>query len=252
LATADIAVDIALGALQIAAPGLKISNICRATAPIPAIWRADVWVSEGQFRQSTSNHSPALTISPELFADVIANKVGQSLDVMGERLAEYLGSRSVVPLLNESWCNATYWFHEALAESLDTVAVVKLETAIEVLLRAEDMSGSKSRIKNSFEAIFGLNGSDSLPGSSVTVDQFVLNIATARSRVVHGTWPTIHTDLPGYRRQQPVSRAEVEMLASKLLIEVAHCIELYTKAGETADDTDALLNWVKSQGRQLD
>lgn len=250
IATADIAVDIALGALQIAAPGLNIRNITRATALIPVLRRTDVSASGSQPRQSVSNHSPALAISPELVADVIANVVGESLDVMGKRLAEYLGSTSTLPRLNEAWCNATYWFHRALVETLDTVAVVKFETAIEVLFKAEDMSGSKSRIKSSFDSLFGLVGSDLFPETSLTVDQFILNITTARSRVVHGTWPTINTDLPGYKRQEPVSRAAVEMVASRLLFHVAHHIDGYVKAGETADDTDSLLIWVKSQRQQ--
>ncbi|MBZ9844051.1 hypothetical protein [Mesorhizobium sp. CA5] len=250
IATADIAVDIALGVLQIAAPGLNIRNIARATAPIPILRRTDVWASEGLTRQGFSNLSPALTIHPEVFHHVIANEIGQSLAVMGKRLGEYLGATTLVPLLNEAWCNAVYWFHEAIAEALDTVAVLKLETAIEVLFRAEDMSGSKSRIKHSFDALFGLTGSDIFPGSVLTVDQFILNITTARSRIAHGTWPTISTDLPGYRQQQPVSRNAVEMVAGTLLVLIAHKIGEYVKAGETADDTDALLKWVKSQRQQ--
>lgn len=247
IATADLAVDIALGALQIAAPGLNIRNVARATAPMPIRSRTDVWASGGMPHQSFSNLSPALTITPEFFQHVIANEVAQLLDVMGERLAGYLGAASPLPVLNEAWCNAAYWFHEAIAETLDTVAVLKLETAIEVLFRAEDMSGSKSRIKQSLNALFGLTSSDLFPGSSLTVDQFILNITTARSRIAHGTWPTISTDLPGYRHQQPVSRVALEIVAGKLLIEMAVLIGFYEAAGETADDTDAVLQWAKAQ-----
>ncbi|SKA34294.1 HEPN domain-containing protein [Consotaella salsifontis] len=247
IAIADIAVDIALGALQVAAPGLHIENITRATACLPLRWRADVWAQNDQTRHSISNHQVARGIHPATFAHVTGTEVAQQLSVMGGRLAGYLGSTSAVPLLDEAWCNAVYWFHEAIAETLDTVAVVKLETAIEVLFRAEDMKGSKNRIKSSFEALFGLKESDILPGSSLTVEKFVLNITTARSRVVHGTWPTIHTDLPGYRKQQPISRSDLQAIASILLIHIAHHIEAYLTAGETNDDTDALLSWIKTQ-----
>ena len=58
--------------------------------------------------------------------------------MMGRRLSAYLEATSVVPDLDEAWCNVMYWFHEAMAECLDTVAVAKLETSIEVLFRAED------------------------------------------------------------------------------------------------------------------
>ena len=245
IAIADIAVDIALGALQIAAPGLDIENIARSTARLPARGRVDIWAQDRQLLSSISNQQVALRIDPTTFAQVTSSKVSRQLSVMGERLAGYLGATSIVPLLDEAWCNAVYWFHEALAETLDTVAVVKLETAIEVLFRAEDMRGSKSRIKNSFEALFGLAETDVFLGSSLTVNNFILNITTARSRVVHGTWPTIHTDLPGYRKQQPISRADLQAMAGTLLIEVAHHIEAYLNAGKTDDDADALLNWVK-------
>lgn len=249
-ATADIAVDIALGALQLAAPGLDIHHITRATAAVPALWRADVWTNGDQPRQSISNHEPAKAIAPELFSHVISDQIRGSLNTMGNRLEAYLSATSSVPLLDEAWCNAVYWFHEAIAETLDTVAVVKLEIAIEVLFRSADMNGSKSRIKASFAAFFQLVGGDQFVDSGLTVDQFILNITTARSRVAHGTWPTIHTDLPGYKKQQPVSRAQVEDVARLLLIQVAIGIEQYVSAGQTADDTESLFNWVKSQRHQ--
>ncbi|AMB45063.1 hypothetical protein [Methylobacterium sp. AMS5] len=247
ITAADVATDIALGALQIAAPGLNIRNISRATARAPVFWRVDPYYRDGQISENNSNLQPALTIHPDLFADVITNKVSSALNVMGKRLSDYLQATSAVPDLDEAWCNAAYWFHEALAETLETVAVVKLETAIEVLFRAENMSGSKSRIIKAFDTIFGLTKDDVFSGSGITVEQFTLAVTTARSRVVHGTWPTIHTDLPGYKKNQPVARGELEMVASSLLIEFAHQVDAYVKAGQTADETDALLDWIKAQ-----
>ena len=81
----------------------------------------------------------------------------------------------------------------------------------------------------------------------MTVEQFALAITTARSRVLHGTWPTIHTDLPGYKKQQPVSFQDVETLARTLLLAVAEQIEAYVDAGQTNDSTDDLLTWIKSR-----
>ncbi len=162
-----------------------------------------------------------------------------------DRLEEYLGASSNFPLLVESWANAAYWFNQAVAETLDTVAVFKLETTIEVLFRSEDMAGSKSRLRESFEAFFGLKGAQQYPGSALTVDQFILNITTARSRVAHGTWPTINTDLPGYRKQKPIDRRELEMIAGQLLVRFAHFLELYGAARETSDSMDTFFGWIK-------
>lgn len=244
-ALADIAVDIALGALKAIAPGLEIRNVCRATSCTPPLWRADVWSDGSHTRNGVSNFEPAKVISPAVFADVLGVQVRRSLDVVGRRLEEYLGTSSSFPLLVESWANAAYWFNQAVAEVLDTVAVFKLETTIEVLFRSEDMAGSKSRLKESFEAFFGLAGSQQYPGSALTVDQFILNITTARSRVAHGTWPTINTDLPGYRKQKPINRRELEMIAGQLLVQYAHYLELYGVACQTSDSTEAFFGWIK-------
>jgi hypothetical protein len=246
IAAADIATDIALAALQLAGPGLDLRGVARATARAAPVWRADVWIQAGALGQNASNREPARAISPELFAHVLP-QIAPTLGVMGQRLASYLGATSPVPDLDEAWCNAAYWYHEALAEPLDTVAVAKLEAAIEILFRSENMDGSKKRIISSFDAIFDLSETDVIPGSIVTVRQFTLAITTARSRVVHGTWPTLHTDLPGYKGQQPVSYNDVETLARLLLLQFAHHIDAYTQAGETDESTDAVLAWIKAK-----
>jgi hypothetical protein len=246
IGAADIATDIALAALQLAGPGLDLRGVARATARAAPVWRADVWIEDGALGQKTSNREPARAISPELFAQILP-RIAPMLAVMGQRLTSYLGATSPVPDLDEAWCNAAYWYHEALAEPLDTVAVAKLETAIEVLFRSENMEGSKKRIVSSFDAILGLSEADLIPGSTVSVRQFALAITTARSRVVHGTWPTLHTDLPGYKGQQPISYSDVETLARVLLLEFAHHIGAYIQARETDESTDALLTWIKAQ-----
>lgn len=246
IAAADVVTDIALAALQLAGPGLDVRGIARATARAAPVWRADVWIQDGAFGQATGNREPARAIAPELFAQVLI-KIAPTLTVIGQRLASYLSATSPVPDLDEAWCNAAYWYHEALAETLDTVAVAKLETAIEILFRSENMDGSKKRIVSSFDAILGLSEADLIPGSTVSVRQFALAITTARSRVVHGTWPTLHTDLPGYKGQQPISYSDVETLARVLLLEFAHHIGAYIQAGETDESTDALLTWIKAK-----
>ena len=40
-----------------------------------------------------------------------------------------------LPVLERAWCDAAYWLHQALAESIDAIAIAKLETSLEVLLR---------------------------------------------------------------------------------------------------------------------
>jgi hypothetical protein len=246
--TADVAADVALAVIQIVCPGDDMRHLARATGRAAPIWRADISLTSGNnLSTGTSNRVPALGRAPELLIQHLAS-AKPLLESMGRRLAAYLAATSSLPDLDEAWCNAAYWYHEALAESLDTVAVAKLETAIEVLFRAESMSGSKKLLLDSFDAIFGLKGSDLVnPPSTVTVEQLVVAITTARSRVLHGTWPTLVTDLPSVKGKPAVSYGDVEFLTRTLLLQFSLHMDAYQAAGETDDTTDALITWIKAE-----
>lgn len=237
---ADVAADVALAAIQLVCPGDDMRHLSRATGRAAPVWRADIsMTSGGNLSMGTNNQVPALTRTPELVVQHLTS-AKPLLDSMGRRLAAYLAATSPLPDLDEAWCNAAYWYHEALAESLDTVAVAKLETAIEVLFRAESMSGSKQRLLDSFDAIFGLKGSAPLnPPSLVTVEQLVVAITTARSRVLHGTWPTLHTDLPSAKGKPAVTYRDVEFLTRMLLLQFSLYMDAYQAAGKTDDATES-------------
>jgi hypothetical protein len=245
---AVIAADIALAAVQLVCPGDDMRGLARATGRAAPVWRAGVSKeSSGSINTATTNRLPALARAPELLVQHLA-LARPLLESMGRRLAAYLAATSPLPDLDEAWCNAAYWYHEALAEKLDTVAVAKLETAIEVLFRAENMSLSKQRLLRSFDAIFGLKGSDPLnPASTVTVEQLVIAITTARSRVLHGTWPTLQTDLPTAKGEHSVTYGDVESLTRMLLLQFSAHIDAYQAAGMTDDTTDALVAWIKNE-----
>ena len=128
------------------------------------------------------------------------------------------------------------------------MAVAKLETAIEVLFRAENMSGSKRRLHESFDVFFGLNRTDKIaPNSSVTVEQLTEAITTARSRVLHGTWPTLQFDLPANKSSQVVSYGDVEFLTRNLLLCFSVQLDAYIAAGNPTDTTDAFFAWIKAE-----
>lgn len=195
----------------------------------------------------TRNQLPALARSPQLI-ELHIKEVEPGLRSMGQRLSAFLDASSSVPDLDEAWCNAAYWYHEALAETLDTVAVAKLETAIEVLFRAENMSGSKRRLHESFDVFFGLHRTDKIgTNSSVSVEQFVEAITTARSRVLHGTWPTLQFDLPANKSSQTVSYGDVEFLTRTLLLCFSVQLDAYITAGNPIDTTDAFFAWIRAE-----
>jgi len=195
---------------------------------------------------SVQNLGPALDYSP----DFIVQHLDSSkplLESMGRRLGAYLAATSALPNLDEAWCNAAYWYHEALAERLDTVAVAKLETAMEVLLGAESVTGSKKRLLEGFEALFGLQKDGQVnPPNPVTVDQLVVAITTARSRILHGTWPTLHFDLPTAKGKPTVAYSDVEFLTRMLLLNFSVQMDAYQDAGQTGDTTEALLSWANA------
>ena len=111
-----------------------------------------------------------------------------------------------LPKIDQAWCDAAYWFHEGLANSLDTVATVKLETAVEVLLRSESSKGSGKRMRQAIEAVTGLTPKAPIAlGSSVTVEQFAKTLVGARSQVLHGTFSTLTEELLQSDRVSPDS-----------------------------------------------
>lgn len=246
--SADIVTDIALAIIQLVSPGDDMRSIARASARAAPIWRVDVSrIESGGLNVGTRNQLPALARSPEAIADhlMAAEPAFQS---MGRRLTAFLDASSPVPDLDEAWCNAAYWYHEALAETLDTVAVAKLETAIEVLFRAENMSGSKRRLLESFDVFFGLNRGDPIVlNGAVTVEQFVEAITTARSRVLHGTWPTLQFDLPANKSNLTVSYRDVEFLTRTLLLCFSIQLDAYIAAGNPSGTTDAFFGWIKAE-----
>jgi hypothetical protein len=244
---ADLAADVALAIIQLVSPGADMRALARATGRAAPVWRADISkTAQGQVSSGTSNQMPALARSPDMIARHIA-EVQPAFDSMGRRLEAYLTAASPLPELNSAWYNAAYWYHEALAETLDTVAVAKLETAIEVLFRAESSTGSKRRLLESFDAIFGLGPNDHLdPAKTVTVQQIVLAITTARSCVLHGTWPTLHNDLPSQTGRLTANFGEVETLTRTLLLRFSLALDAYQDAGKTDDTTDAFISWIKA------
>ena len=110
---ADLSADIALAAIQLLSPGEDMRAITRASARAAPVWRVDVSRTEGGgFSLGTYNQVPALARSPELI-ELHIKEVEPGLRSMGQRLTAFLDASSPVPDLDEAWCNAAYWYHEA-------------------------------------------------------------------------------------------------------------------------------------------
>lgn len=136
-------------------------------------------------------------------------------------------------------CDAAYWLHEALAEPIDSIAVAKLETALEVLTIAENTSGSKRRMLQILDCFYGLNPDDALyEGAELTAEQFACGVARDRSRVLHGTWSTLTARLS-------LNRRALENFVIPVLRRAALELDNYAHTTDPDDRIDGLLTWLK-------
>jgi hypothetical protein len=242
---ANLAASIAIAALTLALPGDELRDMSRASERATPVWGFDVWAGDDRGSRS-SNREPGRTLSPKVIS-LGLSKGGTLLESMGRRLESYVSGQRPLPSLNESWCNSAYWFHEALLEPVEAVAVAQLETAIEVLLSAGSTTGSNARLLSAFDALLQKEATDPIaPKSPTDVKSFVAAIVTARSRVLHGTWSALSPDLP-QRNGLSVRRADVEDLARALLIVASLQLDAYEAAGQQTDDILALLAWTKAR-----
>jgi hypothetical protein len=237
---ADLAVDVAIGALQLFVPINYGSPMARITARTTPPWRGSVFLEAGQVHSGIRNMQAGRGLSGECLDKMIADatpllaSAGSSIDV-------FLSGKGNLRKLRQAWCDAAYWFHEALAEPLATVATTKFETAIEALLRAESSPKSESRILDAIKALAGLGPDDLLTGStSLTVKAFAKAMVGARSRVLHGTLSTLLGDVAA-------ARNSLMMLARNFLLLFALHLDNFEASARAKDDRDALLAWIDQQ-----
>lgn len=238
--TADIAVDVALAIVQLLTPPTMFKRASRATSRAAPVWWARLSAADGIVSPSSQNDEPGRTFSPGAL-EIILAQFAPAVESMGRRLQSYIDGSGALPALDETWCNAAYWYHEAVAEPLDTVAIAKFETTIEVLFCSENSSGSKKRLLQGLEAFFEKKKDDDVGG--LTADQLATSIVTSRSRVLHGTWPTLHTELPDGKGGVAVGITTAEQLARLLLIAFSEAVDSYGAASAGNDTVEALLDW---------
>ena len=125
-------------------------------------------------------------------------------------------------------------------KSIDTIAIAKLETALEVLLRAESTRGSQQRILEILSAFFDLGPDDPIaPGSLLSAQQFAKNVVTDRSRILHGTWSTLNA--------RGIDQAGMEGFVVSVLRTAVIELEAYAHSAGPVDDIDAFLSWVRQR-----
>ena len=239
---AELAVDVALGALQLIVPAKLGRRMARATARRLPAYRGSFSVTEDGVEFGAANEQAGLGLAPDDFEKLI-DSASDAVAAMGDLVGVYVSGQGELPMLKRAWCDAVYWFHEGMSEPLDTVAVVQIETSMEILFSAGSRTGSEKRILDGLKGMLGIDVSQRIDASSaMTYEQFVRKIVKARSWVLHGNWPTLAL------QDQGIDRATVESMARQFLIVYPLFLERYAReVGAAAqDEARALLDWASS------
>jgi len=237
---AVLAVDTALGGLQLLIPSCYSRRMARITArTLPPYCGSFSVTDTGNVKSRFANQQSGLGMSAEHFECYI-DSASSDIATMGQLIAAYVSGEGDLPKLKQAWCNAVYWFHEGMSEPLNAVAIVKLETAIENLFSADSTKGSKRRILEGMEGMFGVKISNNInQTSTITFEELVNDIVEARSRVLHGNWSTLSA------RNQGIDREIVEGTARSFLIEYPRLLKKYAKetGPSSKDEARAFLEW---------
>jgi len=237
---ADLAVDIALVGIQLVVPRNYSRNMARITGRTSPPFVGSVYRIGSRTHGGMHWRIPGHGLSGGAF-DEILSKEGDMVRSVGRRVDAYVHGGSKLLHLEQAWCDAAYWFREGLAETLDTIAVAKLETAVEVLLGAESSKKSEKRLCEALHAFHGVNENDPIATDpSVSIKQYVKGIVGPRSRFLHGTWSTL-------AENAETTRADAEALSWGLLRLSSLALDRYGASKSPADIATAFLKWINAE-----
>ncbi|WP_143325838.1 hypothetical protein [Paraburkholderia ribeironis] len=233
---AELAVDLVIVGLQLAAPYLDTRTMARLGARRGTSQKRTLSEANGYFSSGWARKEPGMTIGQGTLPEIM-RQAAPIFTAVGNVVRSFATGSLRLAVLEQAWCDAAYWFHQGLTESIDSIAITKLETALEVLVRAESSKGSERRMFEILGAFFGLEPDDPIaPGSTLTARQFARNVVRDRSRILHGTWSTLN--------MRGIDRAGMEGFVSTVLRTAVIELEAYTHLAQRPDDIDHFLDWV--------
>ena len=233
---AELTVDLAIVALQLAAPYLDTRAMTRLDARRGSSQKLTLSETDGYYNFAWRRQEPGMVIGQGVLSDMLQT-AAPLFAAVGNVLRSFASGSFRLVILEQAWCDSAYWFHQALVESIDSIAVAKLETALEVLLRSESSRGSERRMLVILKTFFELDPDDTVaPGSALSARQFARNLVRDRSRILHGTWSTLNV--------RGIDRGGLEGFVITVLRSAAIQLDLYAKSVAPVDDVDAFLDWV--------
>ncbi len=234
---AELAVDLVIVALQLAAPNLDTRTMARLDSRRGGTQKHTLSESNGAYISSWTIKDPGMTIGSGTLFDTL-NRHTPIFNSVGNVVRSFASGSFRLPALEQAWCDAAYWLHQALAESIDTIAVAKLETALEVLVTSVSSKGSEKRILEILKTFFDLEHCDPIaPGSQLNAQQYAKIFVGNRSRVLHGTWSTLNHRVP--------DRAGMESFVTNVLRHAVIELDSYAQSSYPSDDIDCFLGWVR-------
>ena len=234
-----LAIDLALVMLQLALPtSWNTRNISRLDARRGGADSQTFSRTATTQSGSHSSHDAGVTIGDGTMQKIL-HDFSKLANAVGICVMAFASGRFQLPILQRSFCDAAYWFHEALAEKIDSIAIVKLETSLEVLLRSQSSKGSQARIRSVLEAFYGLASKDPVvPGSTQTADGFAKAVVSDRSQFLHGTLSTLQPHI-GIDREG--LEEFVQAVVRRAVIELAD----YSNVATASDRLEDFLDWVR-------
>jgi hypothetical protein len=109
----ELAVDLAIVALQLAAPYLDTRSMCRLDSRRGSAQKRVISEANGYYNGSWTRKEPGISIGTGTLADIL-QKTRPLITAVGNVVRSFTSGTWRLPILERAWCDAAYWLHEAL------------------------------------------------------------------------------------------------------------------------------------------
>lgn len=236
---ASLQIDMALAGLQQIFPVSTSKGMRRyRSLNLPHDFRS-INFTDGNYRGMSSwSDTPGFAYHGSFLDQLLVEKA-DVFSSFGRRVAAL--SSEKVSEIELAWCGAAYWYREGIVEPLDTIAVSKLETCLEVLFRTENARGSKTRILRALELFTGKSSDEIITkDGTMTVDDLAKKIVEDRSRILHGTLSTLNHDAK-------FIRSVLTQITPLLLTHFCTKLDEYMCNPQFVDTQGAYFDWIVEQ-----
>lgn len=196
--------------------------------------------ANGRMGWGIQRREPGLSIG-EGTLQAVLKETQVLVTAVGHIVASFASGTYRLPTLEKAWCDAAYWMRESLFDTIDSLAVTKLETAMEVLICTESAKNSTVRVTAALNNLLGVKCDEQiLPPFEITTKSLVSTLVRDRSRIIHGTWSTLGTRVP-------TRRDGVEAVVGAVLRQAAIQLDAYANEVSPVDTIEAFFDWLRQK-----